>query len=209
MEVLALPGESAFTASEAQKIKHRINRSGPLKASRVFGNWVYYAHIKVDKTVVLPTLQGLLPLTNSASQETLTHIGYSQTYHVAPRGISPWSSKATSIAQVCGLQDQVFRIERARAVTIEFDQPLEGESIPFSSAIHDRMTETISLREPDFALMFAEGQPLPLEVVDIFAPGESPLAVLKDYSLGRGLALDHSEMEYLVQVFSQLRRPPQ
>ena len=131
----------------------------------------------------------------------------SQIYYVTPRNISPWSSKATSISQVCGLRAQVHRIERGRAILVNFVEPFEGHDIPFKDILYDRMTETITTSQPDPREMFAEGQPFPLEVIDLSA-GSSPIEVLKAYNKQRGLALDQLEMEYLVQAYTQLGRAP-
>jgi len=58
------------------------------------------------------------------------------------------------------------------------------------------MTENFSTTEPDLQHMFAEGKPFPLEVVDIWAEGSSPLEVLKLYNKDRGLALDQPEVSH-------------
>ncbi|KAI1647221.1 phosphoribosylformylglycinamidin [Daldinia loculata] len=208
MEYIVLTGESCFTPSEANKLKDRINQTTPIKVTNILGSWIYYAHIKGDKNVVGPKLQQLLPLPSDASQQPLTHIGYTRTYYIAPRNISPWSSKATKVCEVCGLADQVHRVERARSVTLEFEQPFNSDEIPFKDSLFDRMTEIISTSEPDLDSMFIEREPLPLEVVDIFSGSQSPLDMLKAYNAEHGLALDQSEMEYLVREFTQLGRPP-
>jgi phosphoribosylformylglycinamidine synthase len=70
------------------------------------------------------------------------------------------------------------------------------------------MTEAISSAEPDLTTMFVDGQRYPLEVVDIFQPGSSPIEILKAYNRKNGLALDESEMQYLVEVFKKQGRPP-
>jgi len=62
--------------------------------------------------------------------------------YVSPRKgtISPWSSKATSIAHVCGLEKFVERIERG----IVFGLEVEGGEIDvneFADSLHDRMTQ--------------------------------------------------------------------
>lgn len=133
----------------------------------------------------------------------------SQIYYVTPRNISPWSSKATSIAHVCGLKTQVQRIERGRAIMVEFSEPFQGgNDIPFRDALYDRMTENISVEEPSPAKMFIEGQRYPLEVINLSAEGSAPLEILKAYNTERGLALDQPEMEYLVQAYKQLGRQP-
>jgi len=129
-----------------------------------------------------------------------------QTFYVTPRNISPWSSKATSIAAVCGLKDSVERIERGRRITITFSEPVDATT--FKDALHDRMTETFSTQEPDLSKMFQVGQPYPLEVVDLSggSTGTSPIDVLKAYNKERGLALDIPEMEYLVEAYKKVGR---
>lgn len=93
-------------------------------------------------------------------------------------------------------------------MTVEFESPYGGRDIPFRDVIYDRMTETISLSGPDLTRMFAHEERRALQVVDLFAPGADPLDVLKAYNLERGLALDPEEMQYLVDEFRKLGRPP-
>lgn len=67
---------------------------------------------------------------------------------VSPRKgtISPWSSKATSIANVCGLQNHVRRIERGIVISIIFkDAYLQsGKGYAFADVLYDRMTQVCS-----------------------------------------------------------------
>lgn len=62
-----------------------------------------------------------------------------------PGTISPWSSKATNIAQVCGLGDDVERIERGMAIIIRVRKgfPLNEHlsSGVFLDFVYDRMTQ--------------------------------------------------------------------
>lgn len=62
--------------------------------------------------------------------------------YVSPRKgtISPWSSKATSIAQVCGLEKFVERIERGILFGLEVDGG-EIDVKAFADTLHDRMTQ--------------------------------------------------------------------
>lgn len=207
MAFLTLPGDSCFTASEAQKLKDQINKTAPIKVSCLEGTWIYYAHIDGDTDAAKQTLTQLLPLPGSSAPH-LTHIGYGRKWYVTPRYISPWSSKATSIAHVCGFEKQIQRIERGRIINIEFEQPYNDKAVPFRDVLHDRMTEHLATEQPDLHSIFAEAQPLSLEVVDIFAQGRDPVQVLNEYNKARGLALDQSEVEYLVEKFTQLGRPP-
>jgi phosphoribosylformylglycinamidine synthase len=69
--------------------------------------------------------------------------------YVAPRKgtISPWSSKATSITHVCGLDAVVERVERGVLFSLVFDDGYEhqdGVQYPFADALYDRMTQVYS-----------------------------------------------------------------
>lgn len=186
-------GESCFTASEAQKL---IQAS---KVADIQGVWVHYAHLSTGGKEVEAKLQQLLPRASSPSFTSPN----TKIYYITPRNVSPWSSKATSIAQVCGLKG-VHRIERGRMVAVTFQS--ENEDLLLKDVLFDRMTENISLEEPSLEAMFIEGQPQPLEVID-FSGGE-PLEILKAYNKKQGLALDPLEMEYLVEAYKQLGRSP-
>ncbi|KAI5862774.1 phosphoribosylformylglycinamidin [Durotheca rogersii] len=208
MESLVLTGESCFTASEAKKLKDRINQTTSTKVANILGSWIYYAHIGGEKAAAYAKLQQLLPLPSATASPPLTHIGYTLTYYVVPRNISPWSSKATKVCEVCGLEELVRRVERGRSVTIVFEQPVSNEEIAFKDLLHDRMTEIISSEPPSPGSMFVEREPQPLEAVNILSANQDPLETLKAYNATRGLALDLSEMEYLVREFTRLGRPP-
>ncbi|KAK4040228.1 hypothetical protein C8A01DRAFT_35742 [Parachaetomium inaequale] len=210
MAHVTLAGDSCFTAAETQKLKDLINKVAPIQVATLRGSWVYYAHIEGDAGAAQQKLAQLLPLAAEPelSGPHLTHIGYGRKWYVTPRYLSPWSSKATSIAQVCGFEQQIRQIERGRVIVIEFEQPYNDKTVPFRDILHDRMTETLTTDAPDLNTMFAEGQSAALEVVDIFADGRDPAQVLNEYNKARGLALDQSEVDYLVEKFTQLGRPP-
>lgn len=132
-------------------------------------------------------------------------------FYVAPRAgtISPWSSKATSIAQVCGLDKTVKRVERGIVFAATFDQAPEGENVPNADALHDRMTESISTSPPDLNLMFGQLPPAPLQRVQLLQGSSDPKAALKEANRTLGLALDESEMDYLIEAYTnQLQRNP-
>ncbi|KAL9599139.1 MAG: hypothetical protein Q9219_004005, partial [cf. Caloplaca sp. 3 TL-2023] len=129
--------------------------------------------------------------------------------YVTPRNISPWSSQATSIAHVCGLKDQVYRIERGRLILVETHAAYgKKEDLSFRDAIYDRMTENISFQAPSLEEMFGTRARKPLEVVDIYADQRGPLAALQDYNKRMGLGLDQINMEYLVAEYQNLGRSP-
>ena len=124
---------------------------------------------------------------------------------VVPRQgtISPWSTKATDIARICGLGAKgLRRIERGVAYTIagvvQDEDALRG-------ALHDRMTESVLDDARHAARLFAHDPPRPLRTVDVLGGGREAL-VRADQEMG--LALSAEEIDYLVESFGALRRNP-
>jgi phosphoribosylformylglycinamidine synthase len=104
---------------------------------------------------------------------------------VLPRAgtISPWSSKATDIARVCGL-GQVRRLERGVRWTVFVDGAAAVDTLDrraVDAALHDRMTETVLL---------------------------DANAELRAHGQQHGLALADDEIDYLVERFLALGRDP-
>lgn len=64
-------------------------------------------------------------------------------FYITPRTgtVSPWSSKATSIAHVCGFGNEVERIERGMAVVVALSQPFVADEVPWADVLYDRMTQ--------------------------------------------------------------------
>lgn len=203
-----LVGGSCYTVAEAKKLLDRINKQSNATVQSITGSWLYYVDLKKSNTG-LDKVQQLLQITHPSTSVPSAQNEKTITVYISPRNISPWSSKATSIAHVCGLKGQVQRIERGRVITIEFDQAYtQSTELPFRDVIHDRMTEIISTEQPSLEVMFAEGERAPLVVVDIFAAGQEPLAILEEYNKKMGLALSQEEMQYLVETYTKLGRPP-
>lgn len=124
-----------------------------------------------------------------------------ETVFITPRqGISPWSSKATSIAEVCGLSKVIKRIERGTIFTIKCGQHYNPKLT--YKALHDPMTQRLSHSMPDLEGMFAEGSPAPLETIDLKAVNAAPQEALQKANRDLGLALDDSEIEYLVKAYA-------
>ncbi len=125
---------------------------------------------------------------------------------VVPRAgtISSWSSKATDIAQVCGL-GAVRRIERGIAYRVQAAQPLGRERLAaLATALFDRMTEMVLFDTAAAAQLFDHASPKPLARVSIAAGRESLVSANKEL----GLALSADEIDYLLENFRRLGRDP-
>ncbi|HET7809180.1 MAG TPA: hypothetical protein VFL16_01250, partial [Steroidobacteraceae bacterium] len=125
---------------------------------------------------------------------------------VVPRfgTISPWSSKATDIARVCGL-DAVRRIERGVVWSIGTSRTVSREELlELAAPLFDRMTETVLLRRADAARLFAREATRPLRSVSLAAGREA----LVKANAELGLALSDDEIDYLVTNFTALKRDP-
>ncbi|HEX7030576.1 MAG TPA: phosphoribosylformylglycinamidine synthase, partial [Gammaproteobacteria bacterium] len=123
---------------------------------------------------------------------------------VVPRfgTISPWSSKATDIARICGL-DKLLRVERG--IGFWFDGASGADLAKLVPLIHDRMTETVVDSFDAAAALFRHEKPRPLSTVDILGGGRDALAKAND---ALGLALSDDEIDYLVENFTKLGRNP-
>ncbi|MEQ8514051.1 MAG: phosphoribosylformylglycinamidine synthase, partial [Chromatocurvus sp.] len=122
-----------------------------------------------------------------------------------PGTISPWSSKATDIAQHCGLAD-VRRIERGCAYILQLPSALDpAQRRAARACLYDRMTEALLPSPEDADVLFAAAEPRQLVSVDIQAGGE---AALQEANASLGLALAADEVRYLVDSFRRLGRNP-
>jgi phosphoribosylformylglycinamidine synthase len=121
-----------------------------------------------------------------------------------PGTISPWSSKATDIAQVCGLE-WVRRIERGTLHTLGLSTPLAAEQrARLAPLLHDRMLETVMDDSTGVAALFADEAPAPLRVIDL----ASGRGALEQANRTLGLALSAEEIDYLLRTFAHLGRSP-
>jgi len=122
-----------------------------------------------------------------------------------PGTISPWSSKATDIAHVCGLS-AVKRVERGVLWRFTAESPLEqSQKTRFSDLIHDRMTETVLSDIKQADALFSQGAKRPLRIININEGGKQALIQANQEQC---LALSEDEIDYLFNHFNQLQRNP-
>jgi len=127
---------------------------------------------------------------------------------VTPRlgTISPWSSKATDIAQHCGLP-AVERIERGVAwwCTRNGQSLAAAEHAVLLPFIHDRMTESVLNALDDAQALFHHIEPRPLASVDLQGGGREALVRA---NTEMGLALSADEIDYLHDNYARMGRNP-
>jgi phosphoribosylformylglycinamidine synthase len=120
---------------------------------------------------------------------------------------SPWSSKATDIARICGL-DAVARLERGRVYTLDDGRaggPEVAALTPLLALLHDRMTESVGLDQAALEGLFHHDLPRPLATVPLAAGGRAALVAANGEL---GLALSADEIDYLCAAFARLGRDP-
>jgi phosphoribosylformylglycinamidine synthase len=113
--MLILRGSPALSSFRLQKLLDGLNGAGlPIRALSA-----EFVHIVDTTTDLTPAAHAVLEQLLTYGPRRAAHAVSGLTQIVAPRPgtISPWSSKATDIARICGLS-QIIRIERAIAYTI-------------------------------------------------------------------------------------------
>ena len=126
---------------------------------------------------------------------------------IAPRlgTVSPWSSKATDIARVCGLT-QLARLEQGRRLIVRgWDQADVATRRNALKDLHDALTETVLAHADELAQCFGERQPGALVTI---ALGDDPLAALQRCNVELGLALSDDEMAHLARFYAEAGRDP-
>lgn len=127
---------------------------------------------------------------------------------VAPRPgtLSPWSSKATDIAHICGLT-KVNRIERAVAFWIDLGgvELAASQLRSLDSKLHDRMTQAVFGSNEELSILFRHEEPKPFSSVPVISGGREALV---EANRSLGLALAEDEIDYLVENFQKLGRDP-
>src|SRR5581483_11546805 len=195
-----IPGAPALSAFRIAKLLSRLQALEPA-VSALETRFVHFADLK----------RALTPAEREVLERLLTYgprMGAStaavgETLLVVPREgtISPWSSKATDIAHVCGLEEAVHRIERGILYTVASKQPLGRERLKaLAPVLLDRMTEMALFDPREAERLFGHAQPKPLVRV--------PLASLEAANRELGLALSADEIQYLQASFQRLGRDP-
>ncbi|HLS55422.1 MAG TPA: phosphoribosylformylglycinamidine synthase, partial [Zeimonas sp.] len=208
---LMLPGQPALSEFRLGRLLEQVRRidvrAVGLEARFVYAVWSE-APLSDDEQARLAAL-----LDAQAERDAPN----GQAVWVIPRlgTVSPWASKATDIAHNCGMRG-VRRIERGIEYRIEARSGLlaglvkgtrfePAELSAIAAALHDRMTETVLLDEPDPAAIFASLPGKPMQHVPVGRDGRS---ALETANRELGLALSADEIDYLLEAFVRAGRDP-
>src|SRR5262245_24107892 len=204
--MLTLPGAPALSDFRSSRLLAAVRSRAPVVAS-LEARYVHFVQttraLAADERKVLDALLTYGP--RESARATAAHDGSLIVVIPRPGTISPWSSKATDIAHVCGLE-AVERIERGIAYTVRVEPGAPAGAIAqVAPALYDRMTETAVFAFDDAAQLFRHAAPRSLGSVPFGARGRAALIAAND---GLGLALSEDEIDYLAAHYRELDRDP-
>jgi phosphoribosylformylglycinamidine synthase len=204
--MLQLPGSAALSGFRLDKLLRRL-REAELRVRGVSARYQHFVDLEEplggaqrqllerlldDGGVALPANAA------AAAQHELL---------VLPRAgtVSPWSSKATDIAHVCGIS-AVRRIERGTLYRLDADGALRGdELLGLGALLHDRMTESVHADLRSAGQLFSRPSAAPLSTVPL---GRDGRAALEAADRRLSLALSAEEIEYLLDAYARYGRDP-
>ena len=202
---LSLRGSSALSQFRLDKLYASLKHTAP-NIQHIYAELM---HFVFSEAVLTADEQNTLTQILTYGPKSNTEVPSGEMFLVIPRigTISPWASRATDIANNCGL-DSVLRLERGIAyyVTTHNGQPLsDAEKTVFKSAVHDRMTETVVTRLQDAEKLYHHADPKPLSTIDILQGGKAALEAANN---DMGLALSPDEVDYLLENYNKMGRNP-
>jgi len=202
--MLILRGSPALSNFRLQKLLQDLAAAGLL----VRAVSTQFVHVIAAPGELDSSSRGVLEklLTYGPSRAATAVQGLVRVVAPRPGTISPWSSKATDIAHICGLT-AIERIERV----VEFTLDLGGAMLTadqqkaLAARLHDRMTQVVFGDVAACDVLFRHETPRPMTSVPILAQGRGALEAA---NRNLGLALAEDEIDYLVQAFTGLGRDP-
>ncbi len=213
--MLTLRGSSALSPFRLEKLRADLVASGlPVRA--LAARFVHVVELAGPAAAALTAEQQTVLeklLTYGPRRTEVAVSGLVQIVAPRPGTISPWSSKATDIAHICGLA-AVKRIERVVEFTFAIDNSALTKPLSVLSAdqlstlrgkLHDRMTQVVFDSLDACAALFSHATPAPMTSVPVLAQGR---AALVEANTTLGLALAEDEIDYLVRAFTTLGRDP-
>jgi phosphoribosylformylglycinamidine synthase len=200
---LDIAGQSAHSPFRLAKILERVREFVPA-VSAIDASFRYFVDLSADLSNAESGQLHALLLAGDTS--ALTH-SRSQLICVVPRlgTISPWSSKASDIAQACGLA-KVRRLERGISYAFTADRTLLPDELRDAGrSLVDPMTESLFFANDDTSCLFEVHAAAQLGTIRLLDEG---IDALRAADVALGLALSDDELEYLHDNYLRLGRDP-
>ena len=171
-DILRLPGPAAETAFRLEKLRGQLRS----RVDAVTGVTVSFLHFALSSRPLTVRERDVLDALLTYGTPAGPPAGDFELVVIPRIGtISPWASKATEIARICGLPLQ--RLERGRAYRFRLSRRLsDAETERLLPLLHDRMTESVAADPAGEASLFARSSPKPLATVDVLGAGARALA---------------------------------
>ncbi len=201
--MLILPGNRALSEFRINKLLEQVRNKAP-EVYEIKSIFVHF--LKVGRELAPVEAKTLASLLSESGQHPC-QLPEGELFVITPRPgtISPWSSKATDILHNSALE-VVERIERGKIISIGCNKPLAREvRQDIAALLYDRMTEAVFDDLESAAILFAEHEPKPLQVIKL---GKQAKAALAKANLSLGLALSDDEIMYLVDRYKEIGRDP-
>ena len=167
--MLHLAGAPALSQGRTNKLLARLQQDNP-GVHDLYAEYAHFVDFAEDlDTAEMAVLGKILEYGPKRTRRQLA----GKTVVVVPRigTISPWSSKATDIVRICGLE-KITRLERGVIYTVGGDVVDEGALL---GCLHDRMTQTVLESVDEASRLFHRAEPAPFSTVEVLASGRSAL----------------------------------
>ena len=202
--MISLTGAEALSEFRQQRLLSLVQSASP-DVSAIEAHYFYVVQLKSPADEAQHST--LLSLLGASGPFVPSNVHLS--VNVMPRlgTRSAWSSKATNIAQRCGL-DYIARIERGICYQLH---GVDAENVSADSkaqiglCLHDRMTEALINLPDQLDQLFTDAEPAPLITINLLEDG---LGALELHNAQMGLALSDDELQYLDDNFKRLQRNP-
>ena len=206
MALLVFQGKPYFSQHRQRAITQHLQSAG-FACEAIQSNWCYFVQLKAEQLLSATQMTQLGILLN-ATPTTLEWPDHSLL--VTPRigTISPWSTKATQLAQIAGF-GHIERVEQG--ICVQSTVFADAQAVRcIKPLLHDKMVQTIwhrsLIHQPHtIEQLFAQHAPQKLTTYDIKTQGKAPL---KHANEALGLALNAIELDYFYALFVELERNP-
>ncbi len=201
--MLQISGSQALSSFRVKKLLANVQTTLP-SVRQLVSEFQHFVDLETALNDEQKDVLGKL-LTYGPKRREAAHDG--QLILILPRigTISPWSTKATDIANNAGLTS-IKRIERGIAWYVQSDSLLsEQELIDLSAMLYDPMVESVVYDFSSAEQLFVEQSPQPLTEVKLLEEGRQALELA---NLNMGLALSDDEIDYLTEQYSAINKNP-